>query len=117
MNGKAKPGRLEKWKRHYSLDEIKVLICNEATRVITQTALNHAVGLQLGNNESKVIVECIKSLSPKDFFKSQPSDRDHSLWHDIYRPTFRGRRLYVKVQIGHDGKAVVIQFKRKEESL
>ncbi len=33
------------------------------------------------------------------------------LMQDVYKPTYEGLRLYVKLQLGKFGKAVVISFK------
>lgn len=66
----------------------------------------------LGFQESD-IERCIASLRRMDFYKSMEAERAPGLWQDVYRPTFEGVALYVKVQIAVRGNAVVISFKEK----
>ena len=40
-----------------------------------------------------------------------PLDRIRSLWQDVYRLSFRGVRVYLKVQMNAAGHAVVVSFK------
>ena len=59
------------------------------------------------------IVETVLELRPPDFYKSMEAERRPGLWQDVYRASRRGFRLYVKLQLGFDGYAVVIQFERR----
>jgi motility quorum-sensing regulator / GCU-specific mRNA interferase toxin len=68
--------------------------------------------LALGFDEED-IVACVCSLSRADFHKSMESELRAGLWHDVYRPTYEGVRVYVKVQIDRSSDAIVIQFKKK----
>lgn len=59
------------------------------------------------------IEECVLSLSPSDFYKSMAAERRPGTMQDVYRPRFRGRALYVKLQLGtavNGHQAVVISF-------
>jgi len=94
----------------YSLARIKELVA-AGRRVITSTAQCDA-GV-LGFSESD-IEECVQLLLSADFHKSMASDSVKGLFQDVYYPRFRGRRLYVKLQITNlmNGEhAVVISFK------
>lgn len=101
---------MEKKKRHYPLDEIKKLVEKVETRVITGVARDNAAAMGMDDNDMNA---CIQALTQQDFFKSMPRRTDRTLWQDVYRPTYQGKALYVKLQIGHDGKGVVVQFKAK----
>ena len=59
------------------------------------------------------IVRCILQLTPHDFYKSMTSYLDSKLWQDVYRPTFQGVDIYLKVQILLEEKVVVISFKER----
>lgn len=103
---------MEKRRPHYDLNRIKELFQIGSSRLVTGTALDHAAELHLYRAD---IVECVLELTHREFYKSMTSHHDHRLWQDVYHPTFRERQLYVKIQISPDGKAVVVQFKAKEE--
>lgn len=80
---------------------------------ITQGASNGA--RECGLRE-KDILECLESLSLNSFHKSMLATNEEAaaqgLWQDVYRPDFRGMRLYMKVQIRPNGQATIIQFKK-----
>ncbi len=63
------------------------------------------------------IIECISSLRQSDFAKSM--DAENPRWHDcrqdVYKPTYNGIELYVKLQYWpHKTKRLyVVSFKRK----
>ncbi len=50
------------------------------------------------------IESCVASLTPADFHKSQRHLTRPRAWLDIYKPVFRGERLYVKFTLQEDGK-------------
>lgn len=95
----------------YALAKIKELVA-AGRRVITGTAQCDA-GV-LGFSESD-IEECVQLLQGADFHKSMPAESVAGLFQDVYHPRFRGRRLYVKLQITTNSmsgeRAVVISFK------
>lgn len=47
---------------------------------------------------------CVGSLTPADFHKSQQHLTRPGAWLDIYRPVFRGEKLYVKYTLQEDGE-------------
>jgi hypothetical protein len=59
------------------------------------------------------VKECVLALTGADFHKTMESTDLPGLWQDVYKPLFRRVRLYVKIQVGRRGKAVVISFKEK----
>lgn len=130
MRPLASPGRLPKWTQlarqvapcyhegamrrerpTYDLGHIQALVARGAPwRVTTLEA--HANAALLGFDDGD-IVDTVLELRPRDFYKSMESERHPGLWQDVYRASRRGIRLYVKLQLGFDGCAVVIQFKRR----
>lgn len=64
----------------------------------------------LGLDESDVVA-CVGALTRADFYKSMPALELPGRWQDVYRPTYLGQALYVKLQQRVDGFAVVISFK------
>jgi len=59
------------------------------------------------------IVDIVLSLEPNDFYKTMEAVRCPGLWQDVYHRSFGEVELYIKLQIDHLGRAVVIQFKRR----
>ena len=98
----------ERRRPHYALTEVKRLIRSVESRRITRSALNGAAALGLTDAD---IVTCVLGLTSVDFYKSMAALVDHTLWQDVYRPTYEGFALYVKVQIVDGRTAVVISFK------
>ena len=71
---------------------------------------------ELFNFDETDIEECVQQLSTSDFDKSDPSETVPGLWHDVYKPTYLGTMIYVKVQIidmhAPKEQAVIISFHR-----
>jgi len=55
-------------------------------------------------------------LSSADFYKSMESVNAPGRWQDVYRPVYRGRAIYLKLQIvrtdSSSDSLIVISFKR-----
>lgn len=79
--------------------------------LIRQPALAGATALMLDPQD---IESCVLELEDADFYKTMPSNKISGLMQDVYRPTYSGLHLYVKLQIGTFRKAVVISFKGDE---
>jgi hypothetical protein len=95
----------------YDLHELQRLIGQgPISSVVTITAEAGATELNLAR---EAITEAVLELLPRHFYKSMESEVIPGLWQDVYHMEFRGRWLYIKLQMGPDGRAVVIQFKRK----
>jgi motility quorum-sensing regulator/GCU-specific mRNA interferase toxin len=67
----------------------------------------------LGIDEQGV-VDVVSALAPGDFEKSMTSIVDSRNWQDVYKPTVRGRRLYVKFTLDAQGQFLLISFKENE---
>lgn len=95
----------------YPLEKVKRLIRDGRYR-ITLTALETA-GL-MGFFED-AITDCVLSqLSVTHFYKPMPAKKAPGLMQDVYKITYEGHRVYLKVQIDYGGNAVIVSFKRDE---
>jgi len=95
----------------YSLAELKSLVESGGFKV-TQVALQTALALGFDEDDIK---ECIvESLEATHFYKTMPSEKVPGCWQDVYKITYRATRMYVKLQIGHGGEAIIISFKADE---
>lgn len=63
------------------------------------------------------IDECVLALTLQDFHKTMPAHnpRWKGRWQDVYKPTFRGQRLYVKIQLFPGQRVFIVSFKDKDE--
>lgn len=68
---------------------------------VTMRVVNH---LERRGWTRRTIGECVASLVPEDFHKSQQHRTRPEAWLDIYKPVFCGERLYVKFTLQEDGK-------------
>ena len=94
----------------YDLKLIQALVGQGAYHV-TQTAMRNAV--EVGCDQAD-IEECVLSLALSDFYKSMAAEKRPGAMQDVYRPRFRDRALYVKLQLAiavNGDQAVVISFK------
>ena len=71
------------------------------------------VGAELLDFGEDDIVEAVLQLSPANFYKTMESEACPGLWQDVYHVVYRNSWLYIKLQMGLDGRAVVVQFKPK----
>jgi len=95
----------------YDLEEVQRLVGQgPISCTVSQTALLNADDLGLGYGD---VIEAVLLLSPAEFYKTMESERVPGSWQDVYRSSYAGLRLYIKVQINARGLAVVIQFKER----
>jgi motility quorum-sensing regulator/GCU-specific mRNA interferase toxin len=95
----------------YDLQEIQRLVGQgPISSSVTKVAREGAAQLQWRYDE---IVEAVLELTPGHFFKSMESEKVPGFWQDVYHLQFRGKWLYIKLQLGPDGRAFVVQFKLK----
>ncbi len=75
-------------------------------------ALDDAAALEMTQHD---IVDCIRELKKADFHKSM--DAEIHKWkgcrQDVYKPTYCGHELYVKLQYWPAKRLYVVSFKRK----
>jgi len=53
----------------------------------------------------ETVKACVLALTPEDFYKSQRHVAREGVWLDIYKPVFRGERLYLKFTPLEDGRS------------
>ena len=101
---------MEKLVPHYKLDTIKFLINNNKYKI---TAITYFNAKKDFNFNHKDIIEKVKLLKEKDFYKSMTSHNNHTIWQDVYHLSLNSnKQAYIKLQIV-DGKSIIIQFKEK----
>ena len=95
----------------YDLQELQRLLGQGlVSSWIMGTAKQGAALLGFGEEH---IVEAVLELTPQHFYKSMESERCPGLWQDVYHHEHQGVRLYIKLQMGLDGRAVVVQYKAR----
>jgi motility quorum-sensing regulator/GCU-specific mRNA interferase toxin len=92
----------------YPLKTIKAAFSEPARMNRTMTAANGAEDIGM---DEPAVVDVIVSLTSRDFDKSMPSDIDPAVWQDVYKPTVKGRELYVKFTLDARGELLLISFK------
>lgn len=95
---------------HYHLVEIQKLVA-QGQYHLTTTARQDALKLGFDHEDVR---NCIQALRDSHFYKSMPADKAPGLWQDVYKITFAGTRVYLKLQINWSGQAVTISFKEDE---
>lgn len=55
------------------------------------------------------ICNVLMALTPADFYKSMTAYHDHTIWHEVYRPTYNGQQIYVKFIV--TANVVIVSFK------
>jgi hypothetical protein len=95
------PGyRLDAVQRAFEFSQFRV-----TTRVLTYAR-------SIGWSRSTVR-SCVAALTPTDFYKSQRHIDRADAWLDIYKPVYRGERLYVKLTLlENGGEYLVLSFCR-----
>lgn len=92
----------------YPLEVVKAHVAASAF-IISGKALTEAFNLGFDRYD---IVACIRSLDESDFYKTMPAGKRPGLMQDVYKTSYLGGRIYLKVQI--DG-AILTIFQFKEE--
>lgn len=101
---------MEKFVKHYDLAVLISLFEDEETRDITSSS--YAGAVELGYSEAHEIIDVVKKIEQTDFCKSMTSIKKPGLWQDVYKMRFEGKKLYIKLQLGATGKAVLVSFKK-----
>ena len=104
---------MEKRRPHYRLADIKAQFGDpDHLGHLTVSARNGARALGFSDED---IVEAIQGLTSQDLHKSMTSYHDHTLWQDVYLPTYRNVDLYVKFTAGDDSCYWLLSFKQNEQ--
>ena len=92
----------------YPLPRFKELVQQGKYR-ITVSAFQTAALIDFLDED---IVECIvEFLAPSHFYKTMAAEQRPGLMQDVYKITYEGKRVYLKVQINDIGSAVIVSFK------
>lgn len=95
----------------YDLQHLQQLVGQgPLTRTITTVATE---GASAAGFFIEHMVEAVLLLRPSDFYKTMESERVPGSWQDVYHLEYGGTQLYIKLQLGLDGRAFLIQFKQK----
>lgn len=93
----------------YDLDELKELLQDEETRIISLDDIKEAVSLGYADDDE--MVARVLKLKPKEFYKSMPAKKFQKLWQDVYYTYDGSTKLYIKLQKSFNGKGVIVSFK------
>jgi motility quorum-sensing regulator / GCU-specific mRNA interferase toxin len=95
----------------YPLSRIKELV-REGKYRITVSAFQTAALLGFLDGD---ITECVVNcLEPSHFYKTMAAEHKAGLMQDVYKITYEGQRVYLKLQINQAGIAVIVSFKQDE---
>jgi motility quorum-sensing regulator/GCU-specific mRNA interferase toxin len=100
---------MEKRKPHYSLTTIRAEFSVVSKLRMTFTAVQHAEALGF---DRAGVVEVIRSITGKCFYKSMTSEHNNKVWQDVYHVPAGSLLLYVKFTMSADGH-LLISFKEK----
>jgi motility quorum-sensing regulator / GCU-specific mRNA interferase toxin len=101
----------EKFRPQYNLEAVQKIGADPNSQPFTVTALRGGLALGLKEPDMRRVVA---ELSPRNFYKSMPTNRDHRFWQDVYHgETPDGIAVYIKITHYPDGSPPVIQFKAK----
>jgi len=94
----------------YNLNTIKLAFNTVNKLNMTVSAMSGQYELGFSDQD---VVDAIQALTSADFYKSMPPEHaGFSAWHDVYKPTYKNVKLYVKFQIDKRGE-MIISFKAR----
>ena len=99
---------MEKLRPHYRLATIKAAFAEPSSLNRSFVSKQGADDLDMDDD---AVVAVIQGLSNADFEKSMTSLADHRVWQDVYKPSARGRTLYVKFTLDARQALFLISFK------
>ncbi len=102
---------MEKRKPHHRLADVQLVVADPGSRPFTKTALEG--GREMGLTEAEMR-QVVGALTPRGFYKSMTTERDSTVWQDVYHGTAQsGAGVYIKITAHSDGRPPVIQFKAR----
>ncbi|MEI6208781.1 MAG: type II toxin-antitoxin system MqsR family toxin [Desulfuromonadales bacterium] len=101
---------MEKLCPHYTLSLVLQVASQPNGIRFTVVSYNGAAELGFGESDMCAV---IKNLNSAVFYKSMTSYGDHTVWHDVYRPTYKSIPLYIKITLKETERLLVISFKRR----
>ncbi len=96
---------MEKSTPHCQLSVVKTLI--EAGKVrSTFSALAGASALEISFDE---MLNIIKALTMKEFYKSMTTHNNHQIWQDVYHARTQSAEIYIKLTVVDE--VLIVSFK------
>jgi motility quorum-sensing regulator / GCU-specific mRNA interferase toxin len=96
---------MEKRKPHCLLSDVHALVEKGQVRA-TGTALSSAAAMGF---EFDDMLNVIRALTIRDFYKSMTTHADHRVWQDVYQPSTDAGNVYLKLTVIND--VLIISFK------
>jgi motility quorum-sensing regulator / GCU-specific mRNA interferase toxin len=96
---------MEKSTPHCKLPRVKALLLGGKVRS-TFTALTGAAALGM---DFDGMLDVVRGLTARDFYKSMTTHSDHSVWQDVYRPSTQIGEVYLKLTVIDD--VLIVSFK------
>jgi hypothetical protein len=92
---------------HYALEHVAAAFSQSRFEVPARVARH----LRSCGWDREFVCECVLDLGPETLHKSVPHRGREGVWLDVYRPHFRGERMYLKVTAHErDGWFLVLSF-------
>ncbi len=98
---------MEKGTPHCKLRMVKLQLDAGNVR-ITAAALSD--GARLGFDSTQIL-EVVRGLTAKDFYKSMTTHQDHTVWQDVYHAATHAAVIYLKLTVIDD--VLIVSFKKK----
>lgn len=95
----------------YPLPRIKGLVRESKYRITVSAFQTAALMGFLDEDITDCVVNC---LEPSHFYKTMAAEQKAGLMQDVYKITYEGKRVYLKLQINQSGLAVIVSFKEDE---
>jgi motility quorum-sensing regulator / GCU-specific mRNA interferase toxin len=95
----------------YSLVQLKGLIGSGKYRV---TVSSFQSALLMGFSDEDITDCIVDFLEPSHFYKTMAAEQMAGLMQDVYKITYEGKRVYLKLQVSQSGHAVIVSFKEDE---
>ncbi len=96
---------MEKRRAHYPLSVVHALVEKGQVRA-TGTALSGAATLDLDFDD---MLNVVRALTSRDFYKSMTTLSDHRIWQDVYQPSTAAGDVYLKLTMIDD--VLIVSFK------
>jgi motility quorum-sensing regulator/GCU-specific mRNA interferase toxin len=98
---------MEKFTPHCDLPTVKAMIQAGKVRITTTASIGaEALGLNFDG-----VIDIVMELTINDFYKSMTSHNDHKVWQDVYRPTTKVGKVYLKLIVIND--VLIVSFKER----
>jgi hypothetical protein len=68
----------------------------------------------MGFDDESVVEYIVEQLAETHFYKTMAATSVPGLMQDVYKISFEGQRVYLKLQVNRSQNAVVISFKEDE---